>query len=144
MVTTDDSGSATAIRDALKRIRDVTTLFETNRDEYDGQVDTVVDALRRLVGQFGEIELNVSTNRIMHGDDEAARGFIHGSDDPVMGWGRYAESMRIGFFAEPRLPAADRPHDRPRALALEPRALAVVARRRGVGVGGQPRHRRRG
>lgn len=28
-------------------------------------------------------------------DDEAARGFIFGSDDPSMGWGRYAESMRI-------------------------------------------------
>ena len=25
-------------------------------------------------------------------DDEAATGFIHGSDDPSMGWGRYAES----------------------------------------------------
>ena len=28
-------------------------------------------------------------------DEEAARGFIHGSDDPSMGWGRYAESMRV-------------------------------------------------
>ena len=32
-------------------------------------------------------------------EDEGARGFIFGSDDPSMGWGRYAESMRISFFS---------------------------------------------
>ena len=32
-------------------------------------------------------------------DDEGARGFIFGSDDPSMGWGRYAESMRVAFVS---------------------------------------------
>ena len=32
-------------------------------------------------------------------DEEGARGFIFGSDDPSMGWGRYAESMRLAFLS---------------------------------------------
>ena len=32
-------------------------------------------------------------------DDAGARGFIFGSDDPSMGWGRYAESMRLDFVS---------------------------------------------
>lgn len=49
-------------------------------------------------------------------DDEAARGFIHGSDDPSMGWGRYAESMRIAFFA-------------PSLLFLQPTAASLALAR---------------
>jgi hypothetical protein len=56
-------------------------------------------------------------------DDEAARGFIHGSDDPSMGWGRYAESMRVAFLSPSLvylLPTRN-------ALALA-RLLAALAR----------------
>lgn len=50
-------------------------------------------------------------------DDEGARGFIFGSDDPSMGWGRYAESMRIAFVSASLLWL--QPTHEARALATE-------------------------
>ncbi|MEE2787516.1 MAG: HEAT repeat domain-containing protein [Myxococcota bacterium] len=69
MVTIDD-GANTAVRDVLKKMRDVAGLYETEREQFQAALPKISEALRRILGEFGEFELNVSTNRIMLNEDE--------------------------------------------------------------------------
>ena len=56
--------------DLLKRIRDAAPLLETDRQAYGKAVETITEVARKALGVMGEFELNISSNRIMMGDDD--------------------------------------------------------------------------
>ncbi|MEE2756325.1 MAG: HEAT repeat domain-containing protein [Myxococcota bacterium] len=69
MVVANDGGGQ-LVRDLLKRIRDAAPLLNENRSDYENAVKSIFDILQRAVGQLGEFELDISSNRIMMGEDD--------------------------------------------------------------------------
>ena len=51
-------------------MRDAASLYDSDRDQFDKALSNIAEALRRILGEFGEFELHVSTNRIMLNEDE--------------------------------------------------------------------------
>jgi len=68
VVATDGGGQL--VRDLLKRIRDAAPLLNESRSDYDKAVQSIFDVLQRALGQLGEFELDISSNRIMMGEDD--------------------------------------------------------------------------
>ncbi len=66
----DDAGVAKQVRDALKRLRDAATIFSSDRPSFDEAAGKVSEAFSKITGAHGEVELSVSTNRIMVGEAE--------------------------------------------------------------------------
>ena len=68
--TDDGAGVSKLIRDALKRIRDAVAQHSGDRDAFNKHVGFVAECFANATGGAGELELQVSTNRIMWSEDE--------------------------------------------------------------------------
>ncbi len=66
----EDDGTLKRLRDVLKRLRDTAPLVDSDPDAFRTGVDEIASRLRDATGTAGEIELNISTNRISYGEDE--------------------------------------------------------------------------
>ncbi|MSP73851.1 MAG: HEAT repeat domain-containing protein [Myxococcales bacterium] len=64
-----DEGPGRSIRDALKRIRDLTDDDAPAGAEREALIAEVGRTLREVTGEHGDVELVVATNRITYGDD---------------------------------------------------------------------------
>ncbi len=64
-----DEGAGRPVREALRRIRDLTTVDAPTGDERAESVAEVARLLRNAAGEHGDLELVISTNRITLGDD---------------------------------------------------------------------------
>jgi hypothetical protein len=66
---TRDEGPGRAVREAVRRLRDLTSAEAPTGDERQAGIEEVGHALRAVAGEHGDIELVVGTNRITFGDD---------------------------------------------------------------------------
>jgi len=66
----DDASVGRQLRDVLRRIREAAPLLESDGQAFREEVNALGKQLRQLTGQFGEIELQISTNRIVVGEEE--------------------------------------------------------------------------
>lgn len=66
---TRDEGPGRAVREAVRRLRDLTSAEAPSGDERRAGIEEVGRALRAVAGEHGDIELVVGTNRITFGDD---------------------------------------------------------------------------
>ena len=64
-----DEGAGRPVREALRRIRDLTAVDAPTGDERAEAVAEVARLLRSAAGEHGDLELVISTNRITLGDD---------------------------------------------------------------------------
>lgn len=66
----DDASVGRQLRDVLRRMREAAPLLESDEPAFRAEVKALSDQLRHLTGQFGEVELHISTNRITVGEEE--------------------------------------------------------------------------
>lgn len=64
----DEGSLAKKVRDALKQVREAAAVLEADPSGFDKQVQSTARDLREATGEFGDIELHISTNRITCGD----------------------------------------------------------------------------
>ncbi len=70
MAAADDDSTLKRLRDILKRIRDTAPLLDDDPEGFRQGVADLAHRLQETTGQAGEIELNISTNRISYGEAE--------------------------------------------------------------------------
>ncbi len=66
----DDASVGRQLRDVLRRMREAAPLLESDEPAFRNEVKELGDQLRQVTGQFGEVELHISTNRIVVGEEE--------------------------------------------------------------------------
>ncbi len=69
----EEGSAAHAIREAMKGLRDAAPLLGVNDETFDKACGEIASTLRGATGEFGDIELQVATNRITVGEDIAFR-----------------------------------------------------------------------
>ena len=69
-IADDSSGAIQLVRDLLKRVRDAAPMLHSDPSGFDSAMDKISDGFMRATAEHGELELNISTNRILLGEDE--------------------------------------------------------------------------
>ncbi|MCA9561352.1 MAG: hypothetical protein KC583_22540, partial [Myxococcales bacterium] len=68
--TSDEGSVGKQVRDVLKKVRDAAALYPDEAERFAEALEGVTRALRAVTGEFGDLELTVSTNRILVGEEE--------------------------------------------------------------------------